>query len=225
MSFGAVPANIMVGGGGPLAGLQALGPYGAAGMAAISALKALGKSSSKHAVKAMDKGTGAAFQAITNPNFGLSQAQRFASLTGLPFDDYGEYGDPRTLETGANVGGLFNRIEAAGGREALGPSARKMYDDLRNYQVVLAERKNYAALERMGMPADAVRPAPVSTYSTTDSSPITRQIQPYDTRFLQQVMPSGSEGQTYGDTQAGRLLRQGLSPAQVEERLRNVGGP
>lgn len=253
MSFGAVPANIMVGGGGPLAGLQALQPYGAAGMAAIAVLKRLGRSSSKHAVQAMGEGTGAAFQAITNPNFGLPQAQRFASLTGLPFDDYGEYGDPRTLETGANVGGLFNRIEAAGGRAALSPSAQRLYDDLRNHQVVLQERKNAESLAALGMPADVVRPAPVSTYSPTNLTPyedgggvgggiqpyedgggvaarlpdyslrpVYRQIQPYDPRLLQQVMPSSS-GQTYGDTAAGRLLKQGMSPSQVDEYLRNVG--
>jgi hypothetical protein len=177
----------------------------------------------------MDEGTGAAFQAITNPNFGLPQAQRFASLTGLPFDDYGEYGDPRTLETGANVGGLFNRIEAAGGRAALSPSAQRLYDDLRNHQVVLQERKNAESLAALGLPADAVRPDPVPFYSPGQAGgqpslpvPDYRQIQPYDPRLLQQVMPSSS-GQTYGDTAAGRLLKQGMSPSQVDEYLRNVG--
>ena len=145
-------------------------------MSLLPILGGIGRS--ENTLQAMEEGTGAAFQAITNPNFGLPQAQRFASLTGLPFDDYGEYGDPRTLETGANVGGLCNRIEAAGGRAALSPSAQNLYDDLRNHQVVLQERKNAAALAALGMPADVVRPAPAPTYSPTNLTPT--NLTPYE---------------------------------------------
>ena len=120
---------------------------------------------SQNSAEAMRQGTAAAVGAFQNPNFGLSQAQRIGSLTGLPLPDYGQYGDPRTLETGANIGGIFNQLEQAGGRAALSPSAQSLYDDLRNYQVVLQERKNTEALERLGLPADVVRPDPVPFYS------------------------------------------------------------
>ena len=197
-------------------------------MAAITALKRLGRGSSKHSVQALDEGTYAATQAFMNPNFSESQAQRIRSLTGLP-GPTGDYGDRRTLETGANVGGLFNRIEAAGGRAALTPSAQRLYDDLRNHQVVLQERKNAESLKALGLPADVVRPPPVATYSPSQAGGqpslqgrLQRQIQPYDSRLLQQVMPS-SEGQTFGDTAAGQLLKQGMSPSQIEQYLQNVG--
>ena len=249
-SFGALPGAATDFGALPGAFTGSLGSWLgtiAPPIAAIMALPTIaGMGQSQNSAEAMRQGTAAAVGAFQNPNFGLSQAQRIGSLTGLPLPDYGQYGDPRTLETGANIGGIFNQLEQAGGRAALSPSAQSLYDDLRNYQVVLQERKNTAALERLGLPADVVRPDPRPIYSPIQEDsdrmggyegiqpyedgggvggyalPVYRQIQPYDPRLLQQVMPS-TQGQTYGSTLAGRLLSQGMSPSQVEEYVMNVG--
>ena len=224
-------AGLGLGGGGYGLGTAAVpGMLGAAlpgiAMSLLPIIAGMGQS--QNSAEAMRQGTAAAVRAFQNLNFNENNAARIRALTGLP-GPTGQYGDRRTLESGANIGGIFNQLEQAGGRAALSPSAQSLYDDLRNYQVVLQERKNTAALERLGLPADVVRPDPVPFYSPGQAGgqpslpvPDYRQIQPYDPRLLQQVMPS-TQGQTYGSTLAGRLLSQGMSPSQVEEYVMNVG--
>ena len=83
----------------------------------------------------------------------------------------------------------------AGGIDALPPASQEVFRSALARRTADRIRAEQAAAERLGAPASGNFREPFA----------------------------GGEGQTFGDTAAGRLIRQGLTPRQAEEQLRNVG--
>ena len=100
---------------------------------------------------------------------------------------------PRTKAKFDFVEGAINR---AGGITTLSPAAQEVFLAAIQRRADLREEQEQAARRRLGLPAT--------------------------NQQLNQPIPGG-EGQTFGDTAAGRLIRQGLTPRQAEERLRSQG--
>jgi hypothetical protein len=93
----------------------------------------------------------------------------------------------------ANFGGVENFINKFGGIDALSPGAREVFQLALDKRTKERAVRDQAALGRLGI-----------------------------TGGLQDIMPN-SQGETFGNTAAGQLLAQGMSPSQVEQHLQNVG--
>ena len=109
-------------------------------------------------------------------------------------------GLPNTFEdpsprTKAKFDFVEGAINRAGGIDALPPASQEVFRSALARRAADRIRAEQAAAERLGAPASGNFREPFA----------------------------GGEGQTFGDTAAGRLIRQGLTPRQAEEQLRNVG--
>jgi hypothetical protein len=93
----------------------------------------------------------------------------------------------------SNFGGVENFINKFGGIDALSPGAREVFQLALDKRTKERGIRDQAALGRLGI-----------------------------TGGLQDIMPN-SQGETFGNTAAGQLLAQGMSPSQVEQHLQNVG--
>ena len=143
----------------------------------------------------------------SNPTSG--QLERAKALLGQP----NTFEDPNP-GTQAHFGGIENRINALGGIDALSPAAREIYVSALARRQADRIRSERAAAERLGAPLRPSTPVPAQT-----RPPI---LQPPPAVDFRTILPN-TGGMNFGDPQAGRLMRQGLTARQAEEQLRNVG--
>ena len=152
--------------------------------------------------------------------------ERAKALLGLPntFEDP----SPSTKAKFDFVEGAINR---AGGIAALPPASQEVLRSALARRAADRIREQRAAAERLGaplLPQQAPPPRPPFPRAEGPNLSVAGVIHPqspptppfsidFGTAF------AGGEGQTFGDTLAGQLIRQGLTPQQAEERLQVVG--
>jgi|GEM_PF-5775875 len=179
--------------GGTVTAAQALGVI-APPVAAILALPTIASLRNDNDALAGTQATDKVVQILQNPT--AANLERAKALLGLPnsFED----SNPRTK---ARFGFVENAIERAGGINTLSPAAQEVFRAAIAKREELREEQEQASRRRLGLPATA---------STPESSPLDG---------LNQVFAGGG---TFGDTAAGRLIRQGLTARQAEEQLRSL---